>query len=79
MYNVLSTFIIPLQITKVGFVVILWMIIGRFKRVDVQVVQDKQETTYNIFKKLLFFKYYTRVLVGVTILFIVPIALQQYI
>ena len=30
--------------------------IGRFKRVEVQVVQDDQETTFGIFKKIRFFK-----------------------
>ena len=40
------------QIVTLALVILLWLTMGRFKRVEVQVVQDEQETTFGIFKKL---------------------------
>ena len=40
------------QIVTLALVILLWLTMGRFKRVEVQVVQDERETTYGIFKKL---------------------------
>ena len=40
------------HVSTISLVILLWLIVGRLKRVEVQVVQGDQETTHSMFKKL---------------------------
>lgn len=40
------------QLSTLALSALLWLAIGRLKRAEVQVVQDDQETTFGMFKKL---------------------------
>ena len=60
------------QISTVLLTILLWVTIGRFKRVEVQVAQDDQETTFGIFKKIRILKF-NQVAFLVTVLsFLIP-------
>ena len=52
--KMIGNILVMAQITTMAFVIMLWLIIGRFKRVEVQVNEDVSETTFNIFKKIQF-------------------------
>ena len=58
--------------TTVSLELLLWVIIGRFKRVEVQVVQDDQETTFGIFKKIKLLKYYQIAFLAIVLSFLIP-------
>ena len=40
------------KLTNMNLVLLYWIVIARFKIVEVQVVSDEHEITYNIFRKL---------------------------
>ena len=58
--------------------VLIWVTISRFKRVEVQVIQDDQETSYGIFKKLYFLKMYQILFISVVMCFQIPLSLALY-
>ena len=40
------------QLTTIAIVTVIWLTIGRLRRVQLQVAQDDQETTFAMFQKL---------------------------
>ena len=60
------------SVTTVSLTLLLWVTIGRFKRVEVQVVQDDQETTFGIFKKIKLLKYYQIAFLATVLSFFIP-------
>ena len=52
--------------------ILLWVTIGRFKRVEVQVVQDDQETTFGIFKKIRILKFNQVAFLATVLSFLIP-------
>ena len=54
------------------------MITSRFKRVEAQVVQNDQETTYSIFKKLNFLKWYFVFFMVSLLAFKIPLMIKYY-
>lgn len=55
------------QIVKLLFTVMIWLFILRFKRVEVQVVQDARATTYSIFKKITFTRQFNAAFLAILI------------
>ena len=60
-----------------SLVVMVWLVIGGFKRVEVQVVKDDQETTFNMFQKLKFLKRYQQVFIGTLLIFETPMMMYS--
>ena len=60
------------SVTTVGLTLLLWVTIGRFKRVEVQVIHDDQETTFGIFKKIKLLKYYQIAFLAIILSFLIP-------
>ena len=58
--------------TTVLLTILLWVMIGRFKRIEVQVVQDDQETTFDIFKKIRFLKFNQTAFLVIILSFLIP-------
>ena len=58
--------------TTVLLTILIWVMIGRFKRVEVQVVQDDQETTFGIFKKIKILKFNQIAFLVTLLSFIIP-------
>ena len=56
--------------------ILLWVTIGRFKRVEVQVVQDDQETTFGIFKKIRILKLNQFAFLVTVLSFLIPSGLK---
>ena len=64
------------QMSTVLLTILLWVTIGRFKRVEVQVVQDDQETTYGIFKKIRILKFNQYAFLVTLLSFLIPSGLK---
>ena len=60
------------KIATVLLLTLLWVMIGRFKRVEVQVVQNDQETTYGIFKKLRLLQFNQIAFLIIVLSFLIP-------
>ena len=67
--NELSTWEILNQLSKLISVWLFWLFVMRFKRVQVQIVQDEGETTAMIFKKLKYSSNYQYSFVSPLLLF----------
>ena len=64
------------QMSTVLLTILIWVTIGRFKRVEVQVVQDDQETTFGIFKKIKILKYNQIAFLVTVLSFLIPSGLK---
>ena len=64
------------EMSTVLLTILLWVTIGRFKRVEVQVVQDDQETTFGIFKKIRILKFNQFAFLVTFLSFLIPSGLK---
>ena len=65
------------QFSTMTLVIMVWLVIGAFKRVEVQVVKDDQETTYNMFQKLKFLRRYQQVFIFTLLIFETPMMMYS--
>lgn len=64
-----KNFAIPsIQLIKTAFIVMITLIVSRLKRVEVQVVESHFENTFNIFKKIAYFKRYSYIFYAVLLI-----------
>ena len=66
------------HVSTISLVILLWLIVGRLKRVEVQVVQGDQETTYSMFKKLKHLMRFYLVFISATLAFQFPLLVSNY-
>ena len=77
-WSYISIHLLIEQMITLTMVMLLWLTIGRLKRVEVQVVSDDQETTYGIFKKLRFLRIYQWLFILMLPCFQVPMSIHGY-
>lgn len=66
------------QISNNLLICLVSLMVQRFKRVEVQVVQDEKETTANLFQKLRYLKLYNIIFMVVFCIFQVPLLIYIY-